>query len=131
MKTKTPGQLQREIDQVLAASKQRGRSHSTKGRDEWKETWDWAKDLWGPDPGYAFNAFFRTVASIRAEREGWEELGSSDVWHASYDTVKDARKRGIKTRHALVETVLDNQDIWGHEKDRLIDRYAYPEHAKP
>jgi hypothetical protein len=124
---KTSAQLQREIDRVLASSKQRtGRSHSTKGRDEWKETWDWAKDLWGPDPGYTFNAFFRTVASIRAEREGWEELGSSDVWHASYDTVKDARKRGIKTRHELIETVLDNQDIWGHEKDRLIDRYAHP-----
>jgi hypothetical protein len=128
MKTKTPAQLQREIDQALASSKQRrpSRSHSTRGRDEWKETWDWAKDLWGPDPGYAFNTFFRTVASIRAEREGWEELGSSDVWHASYDTVKDARKRGIKTRHELIETVLDNQDIWGHEKDRLIDRYAHP-----
>jgi hypothetical protein len=94
------------------------------GRDEWKETWDWAEDVWGPDEGYGFNRFFGRVASIYAEREDLEEVGSSDVWHISYWAVQDAKKRGVRTRRKLMETVLDLQDIWGYEKDDLMRRYG-------
>lgn len=79
--------------------------------DTWTATWDWAKGIWGDNSDYSFNAFFRGVASVIAEREGWEELGSSDVWHASFHTVKSARERGVDSREALVQYVLDDQCV--------------------
>jgi hypothetical protein len=74
-------------------------------RDEWKETWDWAESLWPESERYEFNSFFRQVARERAEEEGWEELGSSDVWHASYGLVKWAKEKGVKTREELCQYV--------------------------
>jgi hypothetical protein len=77
-------------------------------RDEWKETWDWAKQVWGNNDDYSFERFFRGIAQRRAEAEGWEELGSSDVWHASYDTVKTIKEQGnVKTREGLEKMVRD------------------------
>ncbi len=86
--------------------------------DDWKATWDWAQEVWGE--GVGFNRFFRTVASIIAEREEWEELGSSDVWHASYDCVKRARDKGITTQSELIDHVCDYQEVFGMEKAALM-----------
>lgn len=81
---------------------------TTQPRDEWKETWDWAHEIWGEDEDYSFNAFFRGQARLRAEAEGWEELGSSDVWHACYGTVKYLKGEGkVKTREDLQAGVRD------------------------
>jgi hypothetical protein len=75
-------------------------------RDEWKDTWDWAKEVWGDNTAYSFEHFFRGIAQQRAEAEGWEELGSSDVWHASYDVVKTLKATGaVKTREDLQKQV--------------------------
>jgi hypothetical protein len=75
---------------------------------EWKATWDWAAALLGDD----CNRFFRGVAEVIAAREGWEELGSSDVWHTSIGVVSRARQQGdIKTGAALRAFVLDYQGI--------------------
>jgi hypothetical protein len=73
----------------------------TTPRDEWKETWDWAEATWGTGPG--FTSFFRCLARRRAEAEGWEELGTSDVWHATFDAVKRAKEQGAATRAELEE----------------------------
>jgi hypothetical protein len=97
--------------------------------DEWKETWDWAANVWGrPDPGYAFNAFFRSVASRIAEREGWEEVGSSDVWHASFGAVQYARKQGVTTRKELIQAVLDYQGIGAYELGATVGLTTDPYH---
>ena len=94
--------------------------------DEWKETWDWAQKIWGetPEGDYSFNWFFGKVASIRAEEEGWEEVGSSDVWHISYGAVSYAKKTGVDSREALVETVLDDMGVWGIQKKVLVATYV-------
>jgi hypothetical protein len=80
-------------------------------RDEWDETWDWAKAVWGPstrDDGFSFNTFFREIACRRAREEGWGEVGSSDVWHASYDSVKRIKAEGkVKTRADLEKRVRE------------------------
>jgi hypothetical protein len=82
------------------------------GKDEWTEIWDWAKEVWGPVRSYDFNHFFRQVASNVAEQRGYEEVGSSDVWHISYDAVKHAQQHGVKTRKALIKAVLDYHGIY-------------------
>jgi hypothetical protein len=82
--------------------------------DNWKATWDWAEKVWAPegDGDYTFNWFFGGVASAIAEREGWEEVGSSDVWHASFCCVKCAKEEGkVSTREDLRQYVLDYQGI--------------------
>jgi hypothetical protein len=80
--------------------------------DKWKETWDWAHNLWGSPDDFTFNTFFRGVASVVARNRGWEELGSSDVWHASYSAVEYAKKTGkVATRDELKKFVLDYQCI--------------------
>lgn len=77
--------------------------------DEWKETWDWAHEVWGPrgkEDDYSFHRFFQGIAARVAKAEGWEEIGSSDVWHASYHTVKQLKVLGtVKTREQLMEKV--------------------------
>jgi hypothetical protein len=80
-----------------------------KPRDEWKETWDWAHEIWGEDKDYSFNRFFRDIACKRAKAEGWEEVGSSDVWHASYWAVKRIKEDGVvKTREDLQRHVREH-----------------------
>jgi len=96
--------------------------------DEWKATWDWAKKVWAPqgDNDHTFNWFFGRVAQKVAEAEGWEELGSSDVWHASYDSVKRIRESGeITTRTELMEAVLDYSGyFYGTEKLVMVLAHA-------
>lgn len=75
--------------------------------DEWKATWEWAKGLLGEEGMH----LFRRVAWIVAEREEWEEVGSSDVWHINFDTVRLARERGVTTGPELRAFVLDWQGI--------------------
>ncbi len=93
-------------------------------QDEWKATWDWAEGIWGEDPNREFNSFFRTVASLYAKDNDLEEVGSSDVWHISYWTVEDAKKKGFTTRRELMEQVLDGNYVWGFERELLLARYA-------
>lgn len=76
--------------------------------DEWKETWDWARKTWGDNPDYSFEAFFRGLAQKRAEAEHWEELGSSDVWHACYDSMKRVKAENITTRAQLEQRMHDH-----------------------
>lgn len=84
--------------------------------DDWKATWDWAQQVWGDNADYSFHTFFRGVASRVAEYEGWEELGSSDVWHASFSCVDRLRQQGgVETRDALVSQVLDYHGLSRHE----------------
>ena len=95
--------------------------------DEWKETWDWAKKVWAPesDTDYTFNWFFGAVASKVAEAEGWEELGSSDVWHATKWMVDDAKREGVTTRAALMEAVMDCSGyFYGFERKITLARFA-------
>ena len=91
---------------------------------DWKETWDWAEKVWGEEEGYGFNHFFGAVASIRAEAEDLEEVGSSDVWHLSFYAVIFARKQGATTRQGLIDAVLDYQEIYGVKKAVLVARHA-------
>lgn len=79
--------------------------------DEWKATWDWADSIWDDDEPYSLNRFFRGIASVIAEREEWEELGSSDVWHASYHCVQSAKKHGVTTGAELRKYVMDYQQV--------------------
>jgi hypothetical protein len=89
------------------------RDKKTKPRDEWKETWDWAVEVWGGgDSEPSFHRFFREIALHRAEADGWEELGSSDVWHASYDVVKTLKGLGtVKTRDDLQKQVRNYMGV--------------------
>lgn len=81
--------------------------------DNWKETWDWAKGVWGEDTDYGFNRFFGRVASEIARNEGWDELGSSDVWHCSFWCVEQARKAGtVDSREALKKYVCDHMGVY-------------------
>lgn len=80
--------------------------------DEWKAVWDWAKSVWAVWDGYetnpyGMNTFFRSVACHIADREGLEEVGSSDVWHLTFSAAKAAKDKGVKTRLDLQEAVYD------------------------
>ena len=90
--------------------------------DEWKQTWDWAEQVWAPDSehDYSLNTFFRMVANHVAKLEGWEEVGSSDVWHASYDCVRRAREKGVTDRGGLMDHVCEWQGIDGFDKSALM-----------
>ena len=100
--------------------------------DEWKATWDWARELWGygesREEELAFHWFFGKVASEIAEAEGWDEVGSSDVWHASYHTVKRLKESGeVTTRMELVKRVLDGSGyIYGRKADMMAMMYGEP-----
>lgn len=107
--------------------------------DEWKLVWDWAQSVWGPATAQdlidyygeaarfgkdfvaklGFNRFFQYIAGEAARAEGWEECGSSDVWHASYYAVKQLKDSGkIKTRRDLVDGVCDYTG-YGHGQRQL------------
>lgn len=81
--------------------------------DDWKQTWDWAREVWGEDTDEPlFHWFFGGVARVIAEREDWDEIGSSDVWHASFHCVKRAKEDGSVTdRASLRQYVMDYQGI--------------------
>lgn len=74
--------------------------------DAWKTVWDWAKQVWGDNSDYSFEAFFRRQAQRRAEAEGWQELGSSDVWHACFEAVKSALMGKVITNRAELEKAV-------------------------
>ena len=96
--------------------------------DEWKETWDWAVELWGGERDASFRRFFNAVAQKIAEAEAWEELGSSDVWHASYSDVKRLKESGeVTTREELVTEVLAASGyFYGVEESMMITTFAVP-----
>ena len=80
--------------------------------DDWKATWDWADDLFLRAEGKkSCNSFFRSVAREVAERDGWGDCGSSDVWHASYHVVRRARESGVESAEQLMEYVCDWQGV--------------------
>ena len=81
--------------------------------DEWKATWDWARSIWTENEGdLGFNWFFRRLASVVAEYEGMEEVGSSDVWHLNYHWVKRAKESGeVTTGDQLRQWMLDCQQV--------------------
>lgn len=76
----------------------------TKTTDPWKAAWDWAKALYTNEGD--FYAFFRNVARQVAEERGLEEVGSSDVWHLSYEAVKRAQDGGKVTNRAELEQAV-------------------------
>lgn len=84
--------------------------------DNWEKVWEWAKGVWGEDANYGFHRFFGGVASQVARNEGWDEVGSSDVWWTSFECVKRAMESGkVTTRKELVRTVLDNHCVSADE----------------
>jgi hypothetical protein len=93
--------------------------------DDWKATWDWATKVWGDSDDHSFNRFFRTVAQKVAEAEEWEELGSSDVWHATKWMVDDAQRAEVATREELVKAVLECSGyFYGIEERVLVAMYG-------
>lgn len=95
--------------------------------NDWKETWDWAEKIWGSaDEGdYSFGRFFRAVAQKRAEAEGWEELGSSDVWHATKWMVDGAKQADVTTRQELMKFVLEASGYFSRfEEGMLVASYS-------
>ena len=87
--------------------------------DTWRETWDWAEAFWGENTS-GFYQFFRLIARHVAEYEQLEEVGSSDVWHLSYWAVQYARKDGVDSAVALMESVADLQGVYLDQKAALI-----------
>ena len=97
---------------------------SNNTHDEWRATWDWAKEVWGEVVNYDFNDFFREVARKIAEAEQWEELGSSDVWCATEWMVRHAKNDGVTNREALVKRVLELSGYF-HTGDIIMLTAAY------
>lgn len=81
--------------------------------DEWKIVWDWVKATWGDNSDYSLEQFFRRMASQQAQAEGWEELGSSDVWHFCFGTVQYLKRDGkTTTREQLERGVRDGMGCY-------------------
>ena len=100
--------------------------------DEWKATWSWAREIWGDTSDHKFNWFFGKVAQEVAESEGWEELGSSDVWHATIWMVEDAKRDGVTTRNELIQKVMDVSGFFhGFEEKGMLALYGEKSSPSP